>query len=59
MLTDIPEGLGGPAVGKASGVVNLPCHLDWSTPEAVYDLDDADTSVALTSTRAAGVDPCV
>lgn len=43
MLTAIPDDLDDPTVEKVSGVVRLPFHLDWSTPEAVHDLDDPDT----------------
>jgi hypothetical protein len=43
MLADIPDDLDDAAVEKASGVVRLPFHLDWSTPGAGHDLDDPET----------------
>lgn len=36
----VPQDLDDPALGKASGRVELPLHIRWSGPPLIYDLDD-------------------
>lgn len=36
----VPEHLDDPALGRASGRVELPLHIRWSGPPLIYDLDD-------------------
>jgi hypothetical protein len=37
---EIPDDIDDPAVAKASGVVTLPRHINWSRPDPTYDLSD-------------------
>jgi hypothetical protein len=36
----IPDDIDHPTLTKAHGVVELPVHVYWSSPEGVWDLDD-------------------
>ena len=37
---EIPDDIDDPAVAKASGVVTLPRHVNWSRRDPTYDLSD-------------------
>jgi hypothetical protein len=37
---EIPDDVDDPGVRKASGVVTLPRHVNWSRPDPTYDLSD-------------------
>ncbi len=43
----IPDNVGDPEVLKASGRVELPVHVRWSTSHRVYDLSDRRNQISL------------